>query len=107
MRVLLYENMDRRLKPYFAPDFVVVTVKERGWAGKTNGELLRAAEREFDALVTMDRSIEHQQELARLRLGIVLVTARSNRRQDVEPAMPAVNEALREVGPGTLLRIPG
>src|SRR2546423_1497249 len=54
MRVLLDENMDRRLKQHFDPDFHVVTVTERGWNGKKNGELLRAAEVEFDALVTME-----------------------------------------------------
>lgn len=56
-----------------------------------NGELLRAAEMEFDALVTMDQGIEHQQNLSTLAIGVVVVSAGSNRRQDVEPAMPAVN----------------
>ncbi|MDQ2695700.1 MAG: DUF5615 family PIN-like protein, partial [Pseudomonadota bacterium] len=63
MRVLLDENLDRRLKRAFESDFDVVTVTERGWSGKTNGELLRLAEVEFDVLVTMDRGIEHQQNL--------------------------------------------
>ena len=91
MRVLLDENMDRRLKRAFDSDFAVMTVTERGWSGKRNGELLRLAEAEFDALVTMDRSIEYQQNLSGVKLGIIVVSARSNRRQDVAPAMPEVN----------------
>ena len=50
MRVLFDENMDRRLKRAFDSDFAVMTVTERGWSGKRNGELLRLAEAEFDAL---------------------------------------------------------
>ena len=60
MRVLLDENMDRRLKRAFDSDFAVMTATERGWSGKRNGELLRLAEVEFDALVTMDKSIEYR-----------------------------------------------
>lgn len=51
MRVLLDENIDRLLKPLFAVAFEVLAVRERGWQGKSNGELLRAAEQEFDAFV--------------------------------------------------------
>lgn len=32
-RVLLDENVDRLLKPLFAPDFDVRTVQEQGWEG--------------------------------------------------------------------------
>jgi hypothetical protein len=55
--------------------------------------------------VTMDRGIEHQQNLTSLALGVVVVSARSNRRQDVEPAMPAVNSALRALQPGQVVRV--
>ena len=34
-----------------------------------NGELLRAAEREFDAFVTMDTNLDYQQKLRTLKLG--------------------------------------
>ena len=78
MRVLLDENVNRRLKPSFDDEFDVTTVVERGWSGKKNGELLSAAEQEFDALVTMDRSMEHQQNLPAFDLGVVLIMARSN-----------------------------
>lgn len=105
MRVLLDENLDRRLKRHFDADFEVVTVAEHGWSGKKNGELLRAAEAEFDAFITMDRGIEYQQTLGSLALRIVPISARSNRRQDVEPAIPAVNAALRTTQPGRLVRV--
>ncbi len=78
---------------------------ECGWSGKKNGELLRVAEQEFDALLTMDRNTEHQQNLSVLDLGVVLILARSNRRRDVEPAMPDVNRALKRVRSGELVTV--
>jgi hypothetical protein len=70
-----------------------------------NSELLRAAEAEFDALVTVDKWIEHQLNLSRINLGIVLISAQSNRRQDVEPVMPEVNRVLRVIQPGGVIRV--
>jgi hypothetical protein len=63
LRILPDENVDRRLKQYFTEGRDVITVAEAGWAGKKNGELLRMAELEFDALVSTDRGIPHQQNL--------------------------------------------
>jgi hypothetical protein len=105
MRILLDENVDRRLKQHFDEEFEVSTVGERGWSGMRNGDLLRSAAGEFDALVTMDQGIQYQQNLATISLGIVLICARSNRRQDVEPLMPAIDDALRSLQPGTLVRV--
>jgi predicted nuclease of predicted toxin-antitoxin system len=105
MRVLLDEQLDHRLKTLFDPDFEVATVVELGWGGREDGEMLRAAEIEFDALVTMDRGIPHQQNLRNLALGIVLIRAYSNRRADVAPLIPQVNVALRTVEPGTVIYV--
>ena len=102
MRVLLDENIDRRLKRLFDPRHEVVTVSEYGWSGKTNGDLLRSAARAFDVLVTMDRNLRHQQSLPAFDLGVLLIIARSNRRQDVEPLMARVNDALADIQPGQL-----
>jgi hypothetical protein len=102
MRVLLEENVDRRLKRLFGDRFEVVTVGERGWNGEKNSELLRLAEQEFDVLMTMDRNLEHQQDLSAFALGVILIIAKSNRLSDVEPAMPEVNGMLGQVRPGGL-----
>jgi predicted nuclease of predicted toxin-antitoxin system len=105
MRVLLDENLDRRLKRAFDSDYEVMTVTERGWSGKKNGDLLRVAEVEFDVLVTLDKSIEYQQNLSRIKLGIVIISAPSNCRQDVEPAMPEVNKILRTIRSGEVIHV--
>ena len=106
MRVLLDENIDRLLKDLFAAEFEVMTVRERGWDGKRNGELLLSAEREFDAFVTMDRNLEYQQNLRVLKLGVVVLRATCNAFAVVAPLMPEVNEALRFIQPGETVYVP-
>jgi hypothetical protein len=45
----------------------VVKAKDRGWDRLTNGDLLAAAERAgFDVLLTADKNMQHQQNLAGL-----------------------------------------
>ena len=87
------------------PDDSVDTVVGRGWAGITNGELLRRMGGDYDALVTMDRGIEFQQNLTALPFGVLLVRAPSNRMVHLEPLVPAILADLPTLGPGQLHRI--
>ena len=106
MRVLLDENIDRLLKPLFDSKFEVLTVRERGWHGKRNGELLQTAAQEFDAFVTMDSNLEYQQNLRVLKLGVVVLRATSNAYSIVAPLLPKVNDALRRIRPGEVVHVP-
>ncbi|HEY7770847.1 hypothetical protein [Longimicrobium sp.] len=103
MRVLLDEQIDRRLKERFGAEFEVRAVLDVGWGSLENGALLRAAEREYDAFVTMDRGIPHQQNIPSLKIGIVVVRAKSNRLEDVSPLVPQIEAALRASKPGTVV----
>jgi hypothetical protein len=60
VRVLLDEDLDVRLRLRFGPGFEVETVTYRGWKGKKNGELLHAAQQEFDAFITLDGNLPFQ-----------------------------------------------
>lgn len=102
MRILLDENVDRKLKRSFHSDHEVVTVRERGWSGKKNGDLLSSASAEFDVLFTLDANMRHQQNLPKYDLAVVLVTAISNKRSAIEPAMPEVNRLLPSMATGRL-----
>ena len=103
MRVLLDENLDWRLRRGFDTAHDVVTVQYRGWSGKTNGALLRAAAAEFDVFVTLDSNLEHQQNVASLDLAVLVVRAASSDLADVEPALPALNALLPSVQPGRVM----
>lgn len=102
MRVLLDENLDRLLKKAFDKRLEVLTVVERGRSGKKKGELLGLAEQEFDVFVTMYRNIGYQQNLDSFELGVLQITAKSNRRSYVEPAIMKANALIEKVQPGKL-----
>ena len=104
MRVLLDEQLPVELAAALR-GHSVDTVVHRGWAGITNGELLRRMGTEYDALVTMDRGIEFQQDLATVSVGILLVRAPSNRIVDLLPLVPAILETLPALKAGQLHRI--
>jgi hypothetical protein len=44
-----------------------------GWSELSNGALLRAANAQFDVLITTDRSLRHQQNIVGLRLAILVL----------------------------------
>jgi hypothetical protein len=105
LRVLLDENVDRRLKRAFDDEHEVAMVPERGWAGMKNGELLEVAEKEFDVFVTTDRGIPYQQDLPRFDLAVVVLEAKSNSYEDLASLMDRANAALADVVPGEATRI--
>jgi hypothetical protein len=70
-----------------------------------NGELLEAAGKNFDVLVTTDRGMPHQQNLSRFDLAVVVLEAKSNSYEDLASLMDRTNAALGEVVPGEATRI--
>ena len=76
MKLLLDESVPRRLASSFPKSFTVHTVQQMGWGGTGNGLLLSMAAREdFDAFITVDRGIEHQQNMSDLPLPIIFSSA--------------------------------
>ena len=104
MRVLLDEKVPAGLVALL-PGHEVRTVTSMGWSGVKNGELLRRTAGQFDAFVTMDRSLEFQQKLGPLPFGILLIRAASNRLHDVQPLIPDILAALPALVPGKVTRV--
>ena len=101
MRVLLDENLPADLASE-RDGLDAATVVGEGWEGIKNGELLRRIAGRFDALLTMDRNLQHQQDLTRLSFGILPVRAPSNRMVDLRPLLPMIQERVRGIQPGEL-----
>jgi hypothetical protein len=55
----------------------VSTAHEMAWSEFDNGALLAAAEAQFDALITTDRNLRHQQNLSGRRLAILVLPTTS------------------------------
>ncbi len=107
MRILLDEHLNWRLARVFSSAHEVRSVREMGWTGMRNGDLLRLAEREFDVIVTMDRNMEYQQNLLRHNLAVILLLSTNNRLEDTEGFVPEIEHVLASgMEPGRLYHVP-
>jgi predicted nuclease of predicted toxin-antitoxin system len=105
VKILLDECLPLGLRHSFPRD-EVHTVQWAGLKGKTNGELLQAAEdASYDVLVTVDKNLPHQQNLADLKLAIVIVTAPTNQLEDLLPLVNQILEALGTIERGQVVRV--
>jgi Domain of unknown function (DUF5615) len=106
MRLLLDECVPKRLKRELR-GYEAESVQDMGWAGIKNGALLRLADGQFDAFLTVDQGIEYQQNLSGLRISVVVMMAPSNDVDDLRPLLPAVEEVLASLRPGEIMRVSG
>ena len=104
-RVLFDEDVPRPLRRDL-PGFEIQTVVEAGWSGIKNGELLRRADEVFDVFLTADRNLPFQQNISKLRLGIVVLATGSTKHDALRPFAAQIRIALETVRPGQFLRIP-
>ena len=104
MKLLLDECIDRRLANNLT-GHAVETVPQRGWAGRSNGELLKLAHRHLDAFLTVDRNLSLQQQVPALEIAVVVLHATTNRLADLQPLVPAVLAALPTAKPGQVINI--
>jgi len=73
MLVLLDQGTPVPIRP-FLKQHTVQTTAERGWDTLENGELLKAAEAAgFDVLVTPDKNIRYQQNLAVRTIALIVL----------------------------------
>jgi hypothetical protein len=93
VRILLDECLPRRLKRELI-GHNARTVPEMGWASKRNGDLLRLAVGKFDAFLTVDRKLQHQQDLSAFNIAVVVLIATGNTLDDLQPLMTKVLQLL-------------
>lgn len=97
MKILLDESLPRKLRNSFGQEHEVSTVRDMGWLGKKNGELLRLMiDNNFELFVTVDRNLPYQQNLARLPLTIFILCAINNRLETLQKLIPKIFERLEE-----------
>ena len=94
MRVLLDECLPRDLKVYLS-QHDCRTVQEMGWSGKKNGTLAALAEGHFDVLPTIDQRFSYRPKPAQSRIAIFILTAPTNKIEDLAPLVHAIQQALQ------------
>ena len=104
MNVLLDECIPRKLKQELK-GHAVATVTESGWSGKENGDLLRLAEREFQAFITVDQNLSYQQNVSKYKIAIILLMAKDNDFATLKPLFPKVRQILGALEVGRVFKI--
>ena len=104
MRVLLDECVNPRVRDAFI-NHEVQTVKSMGWAGITNGKLMALAQHSFDVFVTDDQNLEYQQNLAKLKLVLIVVTVPDNNIKYFRPIFHRLLLAIESIMPGQVIHI--
>lgn len=95
MKILLDESLPRKLRLDFGEGHEVLTVRDMGWLGKKNGELLRLmSENNFGFFITVDRNLPYQQNLQRLPFTIFVLCAKDNTRETLRLLIPKIFERL-------------
>jgi hypothetical protein len=94
MRLLLDENLPKRLKLDF-PEHEIFTVRDKQWNGIKNGDLLKLLiDNSFDALLTFDKNLQHQQNFLKYTLTVFVLTAPINQYIELTKLTPQINEIL-------------
>jgi predicted nuclease of predicted toxin-antitoxin system len=86
MNLLLDENLPIKLKSYFSDNHSIKTVREMNWSGKKNGELLELMILQgFEALVTIDKNLNYQQNIRQFNILIIILNSPDNKLKTLEP----------------------
>ena len=104
MKLLLDECVRQRLRDDF-PDHDVYTAGSAGLLGVKNGELLRAAAKRFDVLITVDQRMPFQQNLKKFELAVIILIATPCRYTELKLLAPKVLEALGHIKAGEVVEI--
>jgi len=67
--------------------------------------LIALAEKKFNVLITIDKNIRYQQNIAGRNIAILIIRAASNGLDDIRPHVPQALAALRSIRPGQIVEV--
>jgi hypothetical protein len=104
-RVLLDECVPRRFRRELTALDVSHAIDE-GWAGKRNGALIQLMiPAGFTTLVTVDRNLQFQQNIAASGVAVIVLHAPSNRLPDLRPLVPDLERAFAKARLGEIQHV--
>lgn len=103
MKLLLDENLPKRLKKDLSV-FEVYTIRDKGWNGLSNGDLLNLMQKEkFSVLITFDKNLQYQQNFNRYSLPVLVLNAPDNSYQTLTRLSPKIIAVLSgSLNPGPI-----
>ncbi|MGI8742693.1 MAG: hypothetical protein ACR2NN_08995 [Bryobacteraceae bacterium] len=104
MLILFDNGTPRTLARYLIDHHTVTEARARGWEELENGELLTAAEAAgFEVLVTTDKNLSYQQNLAGLKIAIVVLG--KGRWTLIKPHVAQIVAAVKTATPGSFVEV--
>lgn len=103
MRILFDQATPVPIRAYLG-QHTVRTASQEGWSTLRNGDLLKVAEvAGFDVLLTTDKNLRYQQNLAGRRIAIVVLGLQQW--PLLQPHVQRVVEAINGVGHGSYVEV--
>lgn len=102
-KIILDENLPVPLRLRLQ-EFDVVTIQYLGWSGIRNGDLIAKIDGNFDILITGDKNLRYQQNIAVRKIAIIELPF--TRLGLIEPLIEKIKTAIREVPVGGYIQIP-
>jgi len=103
MRILFDQATRVPLRPFLV-GHTVRTAAEEGWEKLSNGDLLRAVdEKGFNLLMTTDKNMPYQQNLAGRKIGVVVLSVQAW--HQLRPYTQLVVDAVSAAKPGEFTRV--
>jgi predicted nuclease of predicted toxin-antitoxin system len=104
MLVLFDNGTPRTLARYLIDRHMVTEARARGWDELENGELLAKAEATgFEVLLTTDKNLRYQQNLAGRKIAIVVLG--QGRWTLIQPYVPQIIAAVNAATPGSFAEV--
>ena len=104
MLVLFDNGTPRTLARYLIDHHTVTEARARGWQELENGELLNVAEAAgFEVLVTTDKNLRYQQNLASRKIAVVVLG--QGRWTLIKPHVMQVVAAVNVATPGGFVEV--
>ena len=104
MLVLFDNGTPRNIARYLIDHHTVTEASARGWDKLENGELLTAAETSgFEVILTTDRNLRYQQNLAGRKIAVVALG--KGRWTLIKPHVARVVEAVNAATPGSYVEV--
>ena len=104
MHVLIDECVDPRVASLLG-DHRAGTVHQQGWDALQDGPLLTVAQEDFDVLLTLDRGLEFQRNLAKFRIGLIVAHVPKNQLPYFRVIQKELLTAIERVRPGEVIHV--
>jgi len=105
MKILLDECVTKKLKRHLT-EFEIKTVVEMNWSGLKNGRLMNeAGEENFDVLLTIDKNLEHQQNMNKYEIAVVVLDVEKSKVDYLLELLPQFKEQVNDYEKGKVYLI--